>query len=220
MKTIYIYPDHNPKVRPGRFLPLNQVEKHVEGGADVIHTHCIDFFCFDYLDKGYDAIIMAKEGYIVMSDLLKEGHGYCEKHIRRAHNIRKMYRAGFFEGRHKPYSEHWHPSMYQFGGCHIGRTFCMDEHGFGLAVSDVMKSRKPMYFFTWVNRYYHNEYAVYVPIREEDGQIYLGEPVIPTSTEDFLLDHFPHVVLEDMGYSYVEAPTMRQALNKIRKEPI
>ena len=79
-------------------VPHNQVLKKVEEGQKTINTQCLNFFNFDYLEKGYDVQIISDDGYILLSELLENNmNEYSLKNIRKEHNVMKMYIAGSFE---------------------------------------------------------------------------------------------------------------------------
>ncbi len=59
-----------------------------------IHTHCLDFFCFD--TDVFDVIIRDKEGNELSRNALLKENNYTEKQIRKEHNIHKMFKAGKF----------------------------------------------------------------------------------------------------------------------------
>ena len=64
---------------------------------NLLYTTCLDFFCFDLLDQGYEVIVSRFDGrQIVMSELLTNPEKYEKptilgvKEIRKAHNIRRL----------------------------------------------------------------------------------------------------------------------------------
>lgn len=65
-----------------------------------LQTHCLDFFCFDYLDI-CEVIVWRKDGrFISMSQLLLNDGSYTDKEIRKEHNIHKMLKSGAFKWNH------------------------------------------------------------------------------------------------------------------------
>ncbi len=114
MKEIRIYLDHKQFVKS-----YNEAKTLIESGVDIIETYCLDFFSFDYLDKGYDVVIYnsgikTHKDYAMLRDLFQErvhievlrlselldpekSKKYTNKAIRREHNVLKMFKAGAFE---------------------------------------------------------------------------------------------------------------------------
>ena len=85
-------------------LPYLNVMKCVDDGVNNILTHCLDFLSFEYLDKGYDVILIKanKEGInevLRLSELLnlEKCKQYTDKEIRKSHNVLKMFKAGAFK---------------------------------------------------------------------------------------------------------------------------
>ncbi|MFY0656296.1 MAG: hypothetical protein JXR12_06070 [Neptunomonas phycophila] len=75
----------------------DEVLEAIEAGEEYIETNCTDFFCFDMLDKDYDAIVHRHNGTIVLSALLDDTNNiYTQKQLKKAHNVRKMLIAGAF----------------------------------------------------------------------------------------------------------------------------
>ncbi|ELP6119395.1 TPA: hypothetical protein I7730_00690 [Vibrio vulnificus] len=78
------------------FVPdgsLSFIETHeaIEKCSDIIKTTCLSFASFVYLGKGYDVVVLMKNGkQIVLSELLENNRPYINKEIRVAHNIAKM----------------------------------------------------------------------------------------------------------------------------------
>lgn len=68
---------------------------------DVI-TCCLSFFRLMYTNDnyGYDVLIIKRNGdYISANELLIDSSPYCDREIRMAHDIEKMFRAGAFKWR-------------------------------------------------------------------------------------------------------------------------
>lgn len=65
---------------------------------DNFETNVLTFFCFDQLEENIDVKVVKKNGdYILLSELLLNNNGYCEKELRQAHNVYKLLVAGTFE---------------------------------------------------------------------------------------------------------------------------
>lgn len=63
-----------------------------------ITTHCLNFFSFSTLDRGYDVKVVTKNGdYILLSDLLNNDGIYTNKIIRNAHNVMNLLLSNGFE---------------------------------------------------------------------------------------------------------------------------
>ncbi len=85
--------------------PYENVLELIENGElDRIYTHCLDFFSFDYLDMGYDVVIIKRvndtmEEKIRLSELLdsEKRKIYTDKEIRKEYNVLKMFKAGAFK---------------------------------------------------------------------------------------------------------------------------
>lgn len=80
-----------------------QVLEQISKSNALIHTNCLDFFSFTYLDKGYDVIVQKANGdYIILSELLCDAaNQYTNKEIRKAHNVRKLLIANKFKFKNK-----------------------------------------------------------------------------------------------------------------------
>ena len=85
-------------------LSYFETKEAISRGQEIIHTFALNFFCFDKLDQGYDVILVAKDGYIQLSDMLQnKGQGYSlGKEIRRAHNMQKMFVANALQFKPHP----------------------------------------------------------------------------------------------------------------------
>lgn len=73
---------------------------YVEGceKKDDFETNVLTFFCFDQLENGVDVKVVKKNGdYIILSELLRQDNGYCEKELRPAHNVYKLLVAEMFD---------------------------------------------------------------------------------------------------------------------------
>lgn len=80
-------------------LSYEQVLKAIDNQQQNIVTHCIDFASFHYLSKGYEICVLRNNEkshsytMINVAELLENNRPYCDKEIRRAHNIPKMIRG-------------------------------------------------------------------------------------------------------------------------------
>lgn len=70
------------------FETLDAIQKE----EPIIHTNCLEFFSFYYLEKGYDVKVVKQNGdYIVLSELLTDQENlYTRRNIRKAHDVRKL----------------------------------------------------------------------------------------------------------------------------------
>ena len=95
-KTINIYMS-NKNAPQNELKAFFDVKEDIQNNVEIINTNCLTYFCFDYLDKGYDVFAIKSNGdYVSLAELLgnvKE-HNYIDKEIRRAHNAQKMLVSG------------------------------------------------------------------------------------------------------------------------------
>jgi hypothetical protein len=87
----------NNNIDNGKLKSYFEVKEDLDKGVNIIYTNCLDFFCFSYLNKGYDVVAIKSNGdYILLSELLSNSkeHIYTNKEMRTAHNARKMLVAG------------------------------------------------------------------------------------------------------------------------------
>jgi hypothetical protein len=89
----------------GVLMELERVESGLAHYSTIL-TYCLDFFSFDYLDKGWDVVMyrcdnIIDEMYEVLrlSELLdpEKRKQYIDKEIRKSHNVLKMFKAGAFK---------------------------------------------------------------------------------------------------------------------------
>ena len=95
-KNTYLKDKEYKVVLPYAHL-YNIVKKEKPNGN--IATYDTTIFCFDTLDKGYDVILLKKNEFIRLSELLENKYDYTNKEMRRAHNVFKMFRANAFKWR-------------------------------------------------------------------------------------------------------------------------
>ena len=101
MKQIYFHVDEGsmPLMLPhSDFFSVKSFEntwKLIDTGADIIHTTDMSQMCFDLLDLGYEMYLCYKDKRLKLEPGMKME--YCEKEIRRAHNIHKLFLAGVFD---------------------------------------------------------------------------------------------------------------------------
>ncbi|KPM97505.1 hypothetical protein [Vibrio alginolyticus] len=87
MKKIIIGYDFVPEGS----LSFLEVREAIEKGEDNIKTCCLNFASFDQHRKGYDVVVLMKNGkQVVLSELLENNRPYIDKEIRFAHNISKL----------------------------------------------------------------------------------------------------------------------------------
>lgn len=67
----------------------------IERRVDEIHTTDMSQLHFDLLDMGYEIYLCYQDKKLKFEPGMKMQ--YCEKEIRRAHNIRKLFLAGVFD---------------------------------------------------------------------------------------------------------------------------
>ena len=75
----------------------SQVIKAIKRGDESIITHCVNFFDFQYLKKGYEVTAYNSHGYVSLSGLLDNDGTYTNKEIRIQHNAMNMLIAGAFK---------------------------------------------------------------------------------------------------------------------------
>jgi hypothetical protein len=73
-------------------LSYIEVLESIKKDEKLIITHCLEFFSFFYLDKGYDVKVIKRNGdYILLSELLTDTENtYTQKQIRKAHNVKRL----------------------------------------------------------------------------------------------------------------------------------
>jgi hypothetical protein len=106
LKIIYVLLDIDfVEAYPGEYIfPVSHdsVIREMKKGTDIIYTHDPYFFCFDILEKGYDAVALRRDNGdlkgVILSGLLNSRHSrYTDKEIRLGNNAHKMLIAGAFE---------------------------------------------------------------------------------------------------------------------------
>jgi hypothetical protein len=75
------------------------LRKEIGNTIDIVTYDCT-LFCFSTLEKSVnDVILLKKDKYISLSELLENKYNYTEKEIRKAHNVLKMFRGEAFNWR-------------------------------------------------------------------------------------------------------------------------
>ena len=96
MKTIHIYTSASLFPYNDATLSAHDDINPITMTGDV-HTYDITHFKQYYLDHGVNAIIHTPKGIIDMEKLANNKVDYgCDREIRSAHDLRKMYLAGCF----------------------------------------------------------------------------------------------------------------------------
>ncbi len=74
------------------------IKKSLEKDS-VMVTYDASIFSFCNLKKGVDVVLLKKNEYIRLSELLENKYNYTQKEMRPAHNAFKMFVAGAFNWR-------------------------------------------------------------------------------------------------------------------------
>lgn len=92
-RLIEIYIDSTP----AGVESFKEVYQSMDDGKPLILTNCLNFFCFEVCDDGYDVKVIKKNGdYILMSELLLNTGEYTVKCMNTGHNVTRMLIAGAF----------------------------------------------------------------------------------------------------------------------------
>lgn len=101
-KEIRIYLSHKQDVSS-----YGEVQCLIDFDTDIINTYCLDFFSWEYYDKGYDVVMLKYNQLepfmyielIRLSELLdpEKRKQYTDKEIRKSHDVLKMFKAGAFK---------------------------------------------------------------------------------------------------------------------------